>query len=433
MITLNELINHIVSNQFATGLASTAILGGVMYQLKSVPKVLWDAFVYSTTIQMSVNNKDDSFTWIDRWLSSQPYAKRTRNTTLRTVTDGNDRFVEGTNQSWIVTPGEGRHWFFWKRRLVYVIREGQKTKKKVAGSNSISPREMKDESLSFRIWGRHQDIIRSLVEEAKLLQNTSNMVMVKLWTDGWWKAIRGKTPRKLESIVLQPGQLDRIVEDIKRFQEAGDWYHHRGIPYRRGYLFTGKPGTGKTSVVFAIAGHFRRPIYVINLGSVADDNALFEAITDAPVDAIILLEDIDCARASQSREGPKKDAGDDEDDEKEPGSKVTKAGLLNALDGITTPDGRIFIMTTNYVDNLDPALIRPGRADVHEEFQYLSKPEQELMAERFYGPGKFRPFEFTAISPALMQSAFSRFPEDPVAAKQFLHDETRKLQVVEAA
>jgi chaperone BCS1 len=427
MISVSTLINQVLSNQFATGLASTAILGGVMYQLKSVPKALWDGFVYATTIRMSVNNKDDSFTWIDRWLSSQPYAKRTRNTTLRTITDGGDKYGDGSVQSWIVTPGEGSHWFFWKHRLVYVQREGQKTRKKLAGASPVSTSELRDETLSFRIWGRHQDVIRTLVDEAKILQNSSNLVMVKLWADGWWKTIRGKTPRSLESIILQDGQLERIIEDIERFQAAGEWYHHRGIPFRRGYLFTGRPGTGKTSVVFAIAGYFKRPIYVINLGSVEDDNALFSAISDAPTDAIILMEDVDCARASQSREEVKSKKTDESDDEKEPGSKVTKAGLLNALDGITTPDGRIFIMTTNYVDNLDPALIRPGRADVHEEFKYLDKKGQERMAERFYGVGKFKAFELMPLSPALMQTAFSRFPEDPVAAREFINEEMKKV------
>jgi mitochondrial chaperone BCS1 len=425
MVSISELANHILANQFATGLASTAILGGVMYQLKSVPKALWNMLVYGTTIQMSVNSKDDSFTWIDRWLSSQPYAKRTRNTTLRTVADGADRYGDGATQSWIVTPGEGKHWFFWGSRLVFVQREGSKTKKKLAGGSPLSPSDLKDETLSFRIWGRHQDVIRNLIEEAKILQDSSNLVMVKLWTDGWWKTIRGKTPRSLDSIILQEGQIERIVEDIERFNAAGEWYRHRGIPYRRGYLFTGKPGTGKTSVVFAIAGYFKRPIYVINLGSVADDNALFEAITDAPTDAIILLEDVDCARASQTREDVKSKK-DDEDDDKEPGSKVTKAGLLNALDGITTPDGRIFVMTTNYVENLDPALIRPGRADVHEEFKYLDKKGQERMAERFYGPDRFKAYYAMPLSPALMQAAFSRFPEDPAAARAFLDGEIKK-------
>jgi chaperone BCS1 len=93
---------------------------------------------------------------------------------------------------------------------------------------------------------------------------------------------------------------------------------------------------------------------------------------------------------------------------------VSKAALLNALDGITTPDGRIFIMTTNYPERLDAALMRPGRADVHETFGYFEAAEQIQMAQRFFDD--FIPLPF-AVSPAEMQAAFMQFHNDSEAAR----------------
>jgi chaperone BCS1 len=225
-------------------------------------------------------------------------------------------------------------------------------------------------------------------------------------------AAAGKSPRSIETIILQPGQKERILSDLNWFSMAKDWYVERGIPYRRGYLFSGPPGTGKTSAVLAIASHLKRQVCVLNLGSVEDDDSLFSAIADAPPEAIILIEDIDCAVSAQGREKR-------EGDEDKARGGVTKAGLLNALDGITTPDGRIFIMTTNYPERLDAALIRPGRADVREEFEWLEPAEQKLMGTRFYGENMFTPLTHR-VAPAAMQASFMMFPDNPGLARKHL-------------
>ena len=209
--------------------------------------------------------------------------------------------------------------------------------------------------------------------------------------------------------------MERILADLDWFLGARDWYHQRGIPFRRGFLFAGPSGTGKTSLVLALAGHLNRPICVLSLGTINQDNALFSAFNDAPPDAIILIEDVDCAFPAQRRDEDGKAMG-----------QVTKAGLLNAIDGVTTPDGRIFVMTTNYPERLDSALVRPGRADVHEKFAYLEAVEQQHMAARFYADG-FQPVPF-AVSPAALQAVFMQHPNDPKAAHDLLA-ETKELSL----
>ena len=68
----------------------------------------------------------------------------------------------------------------------------------------------------------------------------------RIWPYGWEECQRKKA-RALESVVLEGTIAQDIIADIKRFQQAGQWYSEKGVPYRRGYLLHGPPGTGKTS------------------------------------------------------------------------------------------------------------------------------------------------------------------------------------------
>lgn len=419
MIAISEFVSHMLQNQFATGLGATAILGGLVYQLKAFPRKIWRFVLSRATIELVVNSKDPAYLWFDKWLSMQPYSKRAKNLLFKSGAGSNqipgldEDDLESMETKWILVPGTGSHLFVWRRTLVYLNRESK------APPNARISQSLNSETLNFRVIGFNQKIIRELIEDAKQVATNKSLVSIRMWSGGeYWKQVRGKTIRPLDTIILKHGQMARILEDLEWFEQAKDWYRHRGIPYRRGYLFSGPPGTGKTSLVLSLAGHLNRPVCVLNLSSITTDSSLFDAISDAPVNSIITIEDIDCANQSKIRSEESSEKG-----EKESFVGISKAGLLNAMDGISTPDGRIFIMTTNFPERLDPALIRPGRADVHEKFEYFGKEEQLLMAERFYGVNSlFEPLD-TLVSPARMQAAFTMYPDDCKKASSMLAKE----------
>ena len=176
--------------------------------------------------------------------------------------------------------------------------------------------------------------------------------------------------------------------------------------------------------MFALAGYLRRPLCVLNLGSIESDNDLFAAIIDSPPNAILLIEDVDCSRVSTQRKITRPKVvditdSDKEDDDDGEAKGVSKAGLLNALDGIMTPENRIFVMTTNHPENLDTALVRPGRADVHEKILNLEPDAQSILASKFYGPNLFETLPYS-VAPVMIQAACMLYPNDPVKARDYI-------------
>ncbi len=368
-----QFMGYATENEMFAGLVGASLVGSLIFALRSVPQTLLFMIRRQFTVELQVYNTDETFQWLSLWLAHQPYARRARRLTLSSTNRDNDL-------NWTLLPGEGFHWFWYQYRLVTIQHEIDTDQSRGAFLR---------EKLLLRTFGRRQEFMREIIREAEALRVTRAGVVVKVFTGGWWQQIGYKDPRPLESVIMPSGQIERIIVDADRFFSAAAWYRDHGVPYRRGYLFSGSTGTGKTSLVLAMATVFKRPLYVLNLGSVDDDDKLLSAFLDVPAEAILLIEDVDVTSASKQRrkksgggEGNKKDQ--QRADNKEEGSGVTLSALLNVVDGVVAPDGRLLVMTTNYPDKLDPALIRPGRVDLHEHFAPLDRETGQRLCQRFH-------------------------------------------------
>jgi len=177
--------------------------------------------------------------------------------------------------------------------------------------------------------------------------------------------------------------------DLQKFRESRERYRRLGVPYHRGYLLYGPPGTGKTSLVSALAAKFGMSIYAVNLIEF-NDRTLKNAINDVPENSMILFEDIDCMKAGNRRSEVeewrrKQEAtiGNQKSDATE-GFSVTLSGLLNVLDGFHAPENVVFVMTTNKVEELDPALLRPGRIDYRLFMGEAAESQKIELYRRFF-------------------------------------------------
>lgn len=210
-----------------------------------------------------------------------------------------------------------------------------------------------------------------------------------------WDNVKMKKKRPLESLILPDGVLDSILQDAREFIEMEEWYLDAGIPHRRGYLLHGPPGTGKSSTIYAVAGELGMEIYSISLAaSFVDDSFLQRAASSIPKSSIFLIEDIDCAFSDredadmgtypQSRGMVMPGVWSPNSRTSVARSAVTLSGLLNVLDGVNSEEGKLFFATTNYVDHLDAALIRPGRIDMKVEYNLSNKYQAAALFRRFY-------------------------------------------------
>jgi hypothetical protein len=211
------------------------------------------------------------------------------------------------------------------------------------------------------------------------------------WGD--WVVLDDLPPRDPGSVILPPGQMERITADIGRFLDAEPDYARRGMPWHRGHLYVGPPGTGKTSVARAVASCFGMDIWLLPLADVQKDAELLREACRVSPRSMLLLEDIDVFDAATKRT---EEAG------------VTLSGLLNTLDGIATPHGLVSVLTTNSPDAIDPAVIRPGRVDLTEHFSLADADQVGRLVSLWYGVPALAAAEISWVAPAQVVEACKR-------------------------
>lgn len=362
-------------NQFASGGLLLMIIGGISVYLRAIPEKMWDWLVGQTTMMITVKDDDAAFVWVKEWFLEQKFLKRMRRIDLDTTLRA-ERVA--------LIPAPGVHWFWYSGRPFQVWFE--------RSENTRERNARRIESLTFRTLGRKQAFLESFVDDVVRCHLKRLRVQSWLYTynDGWDHS-EGYAPRLLESVVLQPGDKEHIVRDIANFRKAKQRYSRLGVPYHRGYLLYGPPGTGKTSLVSALAAHFGLSVYCLNLADF-NDRSLMGAVNEIPAHSVLLFEDIDCMQSGQARgasnTGPAgKEAPTADRKEKGNGTAmngVTLSGLLNVLDGFFAPTGVLFMMTTNRVEALDPALLRPGRIDYRLYLGKASDLQKIELYRRFF-------------------------------------------------
>ncbi|KAL4614572.1 hypothetical protein ACB092_07G063200 [Castanea dentata] len=195
---------------------------------------------------------------------------------------------------------------------------------------------------------------------------------------GEWVSINLEHPATFEKLAMDPALKMKVKDDLDRFVRRKELYKKVGKVWKRRYLLYGPPGTGKSSLIAAMANYLKFNIYDLNLsGGRYSDADLRRTLLSTSNRSILVIEDIDCGAQLEDRE--------QENNSDTPFIKFTLSGLLNIIDGLWSScgDERIIVFTTNHKEKLDPALLRPGRMDVHVHMSYCTMDGFKVLASNY--------------------------------------------------
>ncbi|KAF4399742.1 hypothetical protein G4B88_022825 [Cannabis sativa] len=188
---------------------------------------------------------------------------------------------------------------------------------------------------------------KAINEERKVVQLFYKLHDDYHYTDGNpWLGIDFDHPSTFQTLAMDEGVKEELILDLERFLDRKEFYKSVGKAWKRGYLLYGPPGTGKSSLIAAMANYLKFDIYDLQLSTIRKDSNLRNLLLSTSNRSILVVEDIDCSTTT-----------------------------------ITNSDQRLCMQPTNYYsrnyndkneERLDPALLRPGRMDMHINMSYCT-------------------------------------------------------------
>ena len=376
--------------ELAKGLPPWVILafGVVTGSLRSAWSFLYEHTIGYATMRVSLSmtvedaEHHEAYLWLSHWVEDNLRNRQINSLLLRKHQDRYGENLQDDARLRLI-PEYGTYYMKYKKRLM-VVEHRKDTQPNMAQRRPTH-------YMRLRIWfAWDRTIMLGVIREAKAVYEETQPRTVEYfridhygdWNEG------AVPPRSLESIYHPEELISNLMEDVQTYLETKEIYTDLGIPYRRGYLLSGPPGTGKSTLILAIASHFKLPIYAVPLrGSEMTGERLLHLLTTCRRPSLIALEDVDCLKIATSRDSKSREG-------------LTTADLLNVIDGIGASEDRVLFMTSNHPEALDPALIRAGRVDRRFHIDYVRDEELQSFHARLARYYPVQPWpEFRASLP----------------------------------
>ena len=357
-------------SQPALQAALLAAAGALAFWLKDVPGLLlrWGRRFFISTL--TLDSRDEFlFSALVEYMDQHPGLRGINQFTARSVRRGTEYqslaedLRAGQPPRAYLSPGEGVHLLRIDGRWLWLRRE-------------LQVGQMVFERISLSTPGRSPQYLEAFLQaaiDARAARETDTLSVYipNPFHGGDWMRARLGSRRPLSSVVLKAGQAERLLADLQQFLGSRQRYADLGIPWRRGYLLHGPPGTGKTSLVTALASELGLNVCTLSLASpIVTDEKIHTLLAAVPQRSLLLIEDVDAFfRERDAAHGQ---------------VQLSFSGFLNALDGVATQEGTVLFMTTNHLERLDPALIRAGRIDEQVALDWVDADQLRRLYLKFH-------------------------------------------------
>ena len=392
MNQISELTNLFKDNDILTTFISMYGIGVVTYLFRNIPTKLFHSIKKQITTTISIANYNISYDLLMKELVSN-----SKLYTIRSLRMSNGKWGDSTLA---LTIGFGYHVLFYKKELLFL---------------SILEKESKsfEEKVTLQItkFGRSHSFFNELIQTVKKLDDGElDEIKVFNYDPCSWEFITTIPKREMNSVFIPNETKKEILNALDKFANNESFYKERGIPYQLGILLEGPPGTGKTSLVKAIASYINKNISTISPTHLYD---LPRSLGSFKESSIMVIEDIDTSIITNDRKN--KNALSEEDitqgkmlKEEEPPvfSFSSLSDVLNSIDGILSIHGRVLIMTTNHYEKLDKALIRPGRVDLVIHVGFVTQETFNEFILSFFNKKVERQFTGKEITISELQNEF---------------------------
>ena len=340
----DAVVSALSTNQLLVVGVGTLAFGALMYLLRAVPEKIVDLLGRLLWTKLFVESLSNEYRDVDGFIATRRLDFFSRSLEVK---DG--ALKTGFGGGWGVYDG--------------VLFKYSKSK----AAQQIAPFE----TITISFLTRDRALVARFLEDCKPPEHR-NALTVSLYSVGGNAGALRRRKRSLDTVFVDRAIKQRLVERLRWFTGAEAWHSSRGIPWKLGIILHGPPGTGKTSLIHALASDLGFDIkYIKSL------HGLGVAFLSGRQNDLFVIEDIDTLSGPLNREN--------DTEQGEPRAASPLHEILNSMDGMQTPDGLKFIVTTNHIDRLDPAIVRPGRIDDVIEIGPLSLECARDMFRAFYG------------------------------------------------
>lgn len=345
-MALLESIAALGANPILVGGIGTVAFGSAMYLLRALPERIADLLDRALWTKVTVESLSNEYRDVDAFIEGRRLDFFSRALEIK----------DGT-----IKTGFGHGWGTYGGTLFRYS--------KTRMTQQIVPFE----TITVSFLTRDRALVQRFIADCRPEEHRNSINVTMYNASGSAGGLR-RRKRGLDTVFVDQAIKERLVGRLRWFLDAEDWHTRRGIPWKLGIVLHGPPGTGKTSLIHALASDFGFDIkYVKSL------HGLGAAFMSGTRNDLFVIEDIDTIAGALSREAERPGLASGSD------GPAPLHEILNAMDGMQTPDGLKFIVTTNHLGRLDPAIIRPGRIDDVIEIGPLTLASARAMFRAFYG------------------------------------------------